>query len=295
MGIGTSISRLAARSVLRTMTIAALVIALAACSGGVLDPQGAVGKAQRTILYDATVIMLAVVVPVIILTLAFAWWFRAGNRKARYLPEWDYSGPIEMITWSVPTLVIVFLGGMAWIGSHELDPPKPLVSSVKPIDVEVVALDWRWLFIYPGEKLASLNHLTVPVGVPIHFRITSTSVMNSFFIPQLGSQIYAMPGMTTQLYLQADHAGTYQGLSAQFSGDGFSDMRFEVTAVSASAFAEWVHATKSAGGALDQATFAVLEKPAHAAGVTTYADVESGLFDVVASSHMTMNAPHEDH
>ncbi len=239
---------------------------LSSCKEGVLDPHGPVGEAERIILVDATVIMLAVIVPVILLTIGFAWWFRSGNRRARYLPDWEYSGRIEMITWSIPALVIFFLGGLAWIGSHKLDPPRPLDSQIAPLEVEVISLDWRWLFIYPAEGIASLNRLTVPVGVPIHFRITSSSVMNSFFIPQLGSQIYSMPGMTTQLHLQADQAGTYQGLSAQFSGDGFSDMRFNVIAVPAAEFGEWVEATRDQGGTLDAPAFAALARPAKASG-----------------------------
>ncbi len=295
MGTGTSQLARASRLSLATLAALSLPVALSACRGGVLDPQGVVGKAQRVILYDATAIMLAVVIPVILLTLAFAWWFRASNPRARYLPDWDYSGRIEMITWSVPTLVILFLGGMAWIGSHDLDPPKPLDSRVAAVDVEVVALDWRWLFIYPAAGVASLNHLTIPAGVPIHFRITSSSVMNSFFIPQLGSQIYAMPGMTTQLYLQADQPGTYQGLSAQFSGDGFSDMRFDVAALPQEAFDEWVRTTKSGSGVLDASAFAQLAQPARAAGVSTYAHVAGGLFDDVANGPMQTNDSGEGH
>ncbi len=229
---------------------------LASCREGVLDPHGPVGEAERVILYDATAIMLAVVVPVIILTLAFAWWFRAGNRRAVYRPDWEYSGTIELIVWAIPALVILFLGGIAWIGSHELDPPKPLASASAPLEVEVVSLDWRWLFIYPREHIATVNRLVVPTGVPVHFRLTSTSVMNSFFIPQLGSQIYTMAGMTTQLNLQADQAGTYPGFSAQFSGPGFSDMRFTLVADSSEKFASWVAGVRTGGGVLDSATFA---------------------------------------
>ena len=213
---------------------------LASCREGVLDPHGPVGQAERVILGDATAIMLAVVIPVIILTLVFAWWFRAGNRRATYRPDWEYAGRIELIIWAIPALVILFLGGIAWIGSHDLDPPKPLESNIPPLEVEVVSLDWRWLFIYPSERIATVNYLVVPTGVPVHFRLTSTSVMNSFFIPQLGSQIYTMPGMTTQLNLQADSPGSYPGLSAQFSGPGFSDMRFTVRADSGEGFAAWV-------------------------------------------------------
>src|SRR6202795_1307153 len=215
----------------RTISIASSAMLVASCHEGVLDPHGPGGKAERGILYDSTVIILAVVIPVIVLTLVFAWWFRAKNKRAQYRPDWEYSGRIEMIIWSIPALVILFLGGIAWTGSHDLDPPQELKDSVAPLDIEVISLDWRWLFIYPNEGIASLNRLVVPAGVPLRFRLTSATVMNSFFVPQLGSQIYAMPGMVSRLNLKADQPGTFQGLSAQFSGDGFSDMRFDLVSV----------------------------------------------------------------
>ena len=257
---------------------------LTGCEGGVLDPHGPVGKAERVILYDSTVIMLAVIIPVILLTLAFAWWFRARNSRARYRPDWEYSGRIEMIIWSIPALVILFLGGIAWTGSHDLEPSVPLNQSTAPLDIEVISLDWRWLFIYPHEGIASLNRLVVPAGVPLRFRLTSTTVMNSFFVPQLGSQIYAMPNMVTQLNLEADEPGTFEGLSAMFSGDGFSDMRFDLVSTDKEAFKNWVNTTKTQGGVLDANTFEQLSKPAWANGVQTYAQVSEGLFDRVSSS-----------
>jgi cytochrome o ubiquinol oxidase subunit II len=264
---------------------------LASCKEGVLDPHGPVGRAERVILYDATAIMLAVIVPVIVLTLVFAWWFRARNSRARYRPDWEYSGRIEMIVWSIPVLVILFLGGIAWIGSHDLDPPLPLAESTAPLDIEVVSLDWRWLFIYPHQGIASLNRLVVPAGVPLRFRLTSTTVMNSFFVPQLGSQIYTMPNMVTQLNLQADQPGTFAGLSAQFSGDGFSDMRFDLVSTEAAAFEDWVNTTKTQGGVLDAATFEKLAMPARAAGAPTYARVSAGLFDRISSGHLAAVPP----
>ena len=270
----------------RIFLLAPFAFALASCRQGVLDPQGPVGKAERLILIDATVIMLAVVIPVILSTLAVAWWFRAGNRRARYRPDWEYSGRIEMIVWSIPMLVIMFLGGIAWEGAHELDPPKPLASSVRPLQVQVVSLDWQWLFIYPEQGLASLNHLVAPVGTPIHFRLTSTSVMNSFFVPQLGSQIYTMPGMTTQLHLQANRQGVYRGISAQFSGEGFSDMQFDLVAVSPDEFDRWSAAAREQGGVLDAAAFIDLARPASARGPSTFAHVSPGLFESVASGHI---------
>ena len=261
-------------------------LVLASCREGVLDPHGPVGQAERVILGDATAIMLAVVIPVIVLTLVFAWWFRSSNRRATYRPNWEYSGRIELITWSIPALVILFLGGMAWIGSHELDPPKPLESAKSPLEVEVVSLDWRWLFIYPRERIATVNYLVVPTGVPVHFRLTSTSVMNSFFIPQLGSQIYTMPGMTTQLNLQADTRGAYFGISAQFSGPGFSDMQFTLHAESSDEFTTWVAQAHQRGGALDEAAVAQLMRPTRAAGELTYGSVPDDPFEAVTAGHL---------
>ena len=282
------------RKWVRTVGILCGCVILASCREGVLDPHGPVGQAERVILGDATAIMLAVVIPVIILTLAFAWWFRAGNRRATYRAEWEYAGRIELIIWAIPALVVLFLGGVAWIGSHDLDPRKPLDSATPPLEVEVVSLDWRWLFIYPHEHIATVNYLVVPTGVPIHFQLTSTSVMNSFFIPQIGSQIYTMPGMTTQLNLQADKPGIYDGLSAQFSGPGFSDMRFTLRAESGEGFAAWVAKTREHGGVLDGASFAELARPTRAGGELTYGSVPEDPFEVVAHGHMaTLWSPEE--
>jgi len=275
----------------RMFSIASSAMLVASCHEGVLDPHGPVGKAERVILYDSTAIMLAVVIPVIVLTLVFAWWFRAKNKRAQYRPDWEYSGRIEMITWSIPALVILFLGGIAWTGSHDLDPSVPLAESTPPLDIDVVSLDWRWLFIYPREGIASLNRLVVPAGVPLRFRLTSTTVMNSFFVPQLGSQIYAMPNMVTRLSLQADHPGTFEGLSAQFSGDGFSDMRFDLVATGSEAFKDWVSTTKTQGGVLDAGTFEELNKPAKAEGPQTYAQVGEGLFDSISFGHIAAVSP----
>jgi cytochrome o ubiquinol oxidase subunit II len=264
---------------------------LASCNEGVLDPHGPVGKAERVILYDSTVIMLAVVIPVIVLTLVFAWWFRAKNKRAHYRPDWEYSGRIEMIIWSIPALIVLFLGGIAWTGSHDLDPPAPLADSTAPLDIEVISLDWRWLFIYPHEGIASLNRLVVPAGVPLRFRLTATTVMNSFFVPQLGSQIYTMPNMVTRLNLKADQPGTFEGLSAQFSGDGFSDMRFDLVSTEPDAFKDWVNTTKTQGGVLDSKTFEELVKPAKADGAQTYSQVSEGLFDKISTRSMAAVSP----
>jgi cytochrome o ubiquinol oxidase subunit II len=279
------------KTILRGAALIACGLPLASCDEGVLAPHGPIGIAERTILYDATAIMLAVIIPVILLTLAFAWWFRAGNKRARYLPEWEYSGRIEMIVWSIPALVILFLGGIAWIASHDLDPRQAIAATTEtgttdPLEIEIVSLDWKWLFIYPDDGLASVNRLVLPVGRPVRFRLTSATVMNSFFVPELGSQIYTMPGMTTQLNLQADQAGTYKGLSAQFSGDGFSDMRFDVAAVPADQFASWVESAKAGAQALDMPAYQALARPSSAVAPATFAPVADDLFDAIAAGRI---------
>ena len=258
-----------------------LPLALGGCQLAVFSPAGPVGEAERTILLDALAIMLAIVVPTLVAILAFAWWFRASNVRARRLPTWAYSGRLELVVWSIPALVVFFLGGIAWIGSHLLDPARPLESSVKPLEVEVVSLDWKWLFIYPGERVGSVNRLIVPAGVPLHFRITSASVFNVFFVPRLGSEIYSMYGMTSQLNLQADRPGTYPGLSAHFSGDGFSDMSFDVEAVAPDEFSAWVTLARASGPELDDAAYRGLLKQSSNVKPYTYRTVERGLFDAI--------------
>jgi cytochrome o ubiquinol oxidase subunit 2 len=257
-----------------------LALPLAAC-GGVLDPQGPVGASEKLILIDSVAIMLTIVVPVILATIGFAWWFRASNVRATYLPNWAFSGHLELIVWAIPTLVITFLGGIAWFGSHALDPYKPLPSTTKPIEIEVVSLDWKWLFIYPNDGIATVNQLVLPVATPVHFRLTSSGVMNSFFIPQLGSQIYTMAGMTSQLNLQADRPGNYLGLSAQFSGEGFADMHFSVSVVPADAYVQWLDETKATGRTLDGSAYAALAKPSRAVAPATYKAFATKLFDSI--------------
>jgi cytochrome o ubiquinol oxidase subunit 2 len=217
----------------------------------ILDPQGPVAAADKMILIDSIAIMLAIVVPTIIAIFAFAWYFRASNTKAFYWPDWEYSGRLELVVWSIPALTIILLGGVAWIGSHQLDPAKPVPGTGPGVTIQVVSLDWKWLFIYPDQRIATVNTLTVPVGAPLHFQLTSASVMNVFFIPQLGSMIYTMNGMVTRLELRADEVGDYQGLSAHFSGDGFPDMMFDVHVVSETDFANFASGTVRSDRALD--------------------------------------------
>src|SRR6266704_17539 len=214
-------------------------VTLSGCTEGILDPKGPIAAAERQILLNALGIMLAIVIPTILATLGVAYWFRSSNTRARYLPDFMYSGRLEMLVWSIPAMTVLLVGGVAWVGSHDLDPRKPIASTVKPVSVQVISLDWKWLFIYPEQGIASINQLTIPVGTPVSFELTSAGVMNSFFVPQLGSQIYTMAGMATRVQLQADHPGKYPGLSAQFSGEGFADMRFTVDAVPTDNFAQW--------------------------------------------------------
>ena len=258
-------------------------IALCACKGSVLDAQGPVGAGDSAILIDALLIMLVIVIPTIALAFAIAWHFRASNTKATYLPLWSYSGKIEAVVWSIPILVIMFIGGVIWIGSYELDPFKPLPSKAAPLEVQVVALDWKWLFIYPQQNIAAVNQLVIPAGVPVHFSITSASVFNTFFIPQLGSMVYAMPGMTSQLHLQADHPATLLGESAHFSGDGFSDMNFQVRSLPAADFTAWLNMVRGAGPSLDRAAYTALARQSSHVRPYSYKMVDPALFGDIAS------------
>ncbi|HET9018712.1 MAG TPA: cytochrome ubiquinol oxidase subunit II, partial [Acetobacteraceae bacterium] len=225
---------------------------LGGCGRAQLQPAGPVSDAEREILLDSVVIMLAIIVPTIVAIFAVVWWYRPSNPRARRLPEFVYSGRVELVVWSIPVLVIIFLGGIAWIGSHDLDPAKPLPSKQPALDVQVVSLDWKWLFIYPKLGIASVNRLVVPAGVPLHLTLTSASVWNVFWVPQLGSMIYCISGMADTLYLEASRPGVYYGESAMISGDGFADMHFDTDAMPADRFTAWVSATRGAGPALDE-------------------------------------------
>jgi cytochrome o ubiquinol oxidase subunit 2 len=257
---------------------------LGGCTEGVLDPKGPIAAAERQILFNSLGIMLAIVIPTMLATLGAAYWFRASNTRARYRPDFEYSGRLELLVWSIPIMTVLLVGGVAWVGSHDLDPPKPIASAVRPVRVQVVSLDWKWLFIYPEQGIATANQLTIPVGTPVSFELTSSSVMNSFWVPQLGGQIYTMAGMTTRLHLQADHPGTYRGASANYSGEGFADMRFNVDAVPPEKFAQWVDAARNAGPVLDAQAYVDLAKPSKAVAPFTYRSVAPDLFTRILSS-----------
>jgi cytochrome o ubiquinol oxidase subunit 2 len=263
---------------------------LGGCSWDVLDPQGAIGVQNLSTLTWATLLMLIVVIPVIILTLAFAWRYRSTNLAADYAPEWSHSNKIEVVIWLVPALIVASLAVICWRTSHTLDPYRPIASAEKPVEVEVVSLDWKWLFIYPEYGVASVNQMAMPVGRPVHFKITSATVMNSFFVPQLGSQVYSMAGMQTQLHLVADKAGDYKGISANFSGDGFADMRFTAKAMDAKGFDAWVAQAKASKATLDTASYAALAKPSENDAVRLYGTVAPKLFDTVLMQDMKNGA-----
>ncbi|SPB15664.1 ubiquinol oxidase subunit II [Caballeronia novacaledonica] len=260
-------------------------VGLSGCKLEVLDSKGVIGAAESSLIATATYTMLLVVVPVILLTLFIAWRYRASNKNATYAPKWAHSTAIEVVVWAIPAIIILYLGILTWKTTHELDPYKPLESNVKPINVEVVALDWKWLFIYPDLGVASVNQLAFPVGTPVNFRITSDSVMNSFFIPQLGGQIYAMAGMQTKLHLLADHAGDYAGISANYSGKGFSDMKFRALAMSNADFDTWLKQVKTAPEALSMDVYAGVARPSEKVAVRYFSTVDPKLFSNIVAKY----------
>ncbi len=262
----------------RTLPLAAL---LAGCSGGVLDPQGPVGEGNRQILLNSLAVMLVIVVPTIIAALWFAWWFRASNPKARYDPTFTYSGRIELIVWSIPTLTILFLGGLIYYGSHALDPRRPLGPPERTLEVQAVSLDWKWLFIYPGGQIATVNELYLPAGVPVRFRLTSASVMNVFFVPQLGTMIYAMNGMESELNLQADNPGLLYGQAAHYSGAGFPGMNFPVRVLAQVEFDQWLSRQRSGEAVLNAQTYGELARQSQDVAPYAYSHVQAGLFEAI--------------
>jgi cytochrome o ubiquinol oxidase subunit 2 len=284
------------RSRYRPVAAVAVLLLASGCNRGILDPVGPVASAEKQILINSTAIMLAIIIPTMIATVAFAWWFRRGNKKATYRPDWEYSGAIELVVWAVPALTVMLLGGIAWIGSHDLEPSKPLASKNPPINVQVVSMDWKWLFIYPDQGIATVNQLVVPAGTPVNFQLTSATVWNAFFVPQMGSMIYTMPRMTTRLNLQADRIGTFDGLSAHFSGDGFPGMQFKVQSVPPEQFAAWAQGARGKGAVLDGRGYAELSKPSSYVKPMTFGAVAPGLYDaIVANRAPPSPVPPQEH
>jgi len=259
---------------------------LSGCSQTLLfDPKGPIGDTERLVIIVSFALMLIVVIPVFIMAIWFPWKYRASNTKAPYDPKWSHSIRIESVVWLVPAVIVTVLGIIVWKTTHQLDPHKPIETGVKPIIIEAVSLDWKWLFIYPEQQIATVNQMVFPANVPLSFKLTSATVMTSFFIPQLGSQIYAMAGMQTQLHLLADEPGTYAGQNQQFSGDGYADMNFEALAVSREEFESWVNKIRQSPEKLDMERYQELEQPNVNAPVTHFSEVKPDLFEHILSKY----------
>ncbi len=252
----------------------------------ILSPKGPVALAERDILFRALAIMMVVAIPVFAMTFWFAWRYRASNAKARYEPDWE-SKKVDAITWVVPALIVTSLGVHVWLYTHALDPYKPLQPSNGRLAVQVVAQDWKWLFIYPTEGIATVNELAFPSDAPVSLKITSDTVMNSFFIPALAGQIYAMAGMQTQLNLRASGPGRFVGRNTQYSGRGFADQQFAAIAMAPADFDAWVRQVRQSPLRLDAASYAELAKPSAAHPVVHYSAVEPGLFDGILRKYDT--------
>jgi cytochrome o ubiquinol oxidase subunit 2 len=263
---------------------------MAGCNTIVLNPSGDIAAQQSKLIVVSTLLMLLIIVPVIALTLLFAWRYRQSNTEAKYEPDWDHSTKLELVIWGAPLLIIIALGMLTWISTHTLDPyrklsrldeNRPIPANVKPLTVEVVALDWKWLFIYPELGIATVNEMAAPVDVPVHFKITASSVMNSFYIPAMAGQIYAMPGMQTELNGVINAAGEYDGFSANYSGAGFSDMRFKFHGMKQEDFERWVQNAKSNTSVLSRADYLQLEQPSIKDPVRRYGSVETDLYHAI--------------
>ncbi len=278
------------RSSVRIVVLLAAIGMLSGCDLLVLNPSGDIAARQGDLIVVATLLMLIVIVPVIALTFWFAWRYRASNKSATYTPDWDHSTQLELVIWGVPLLIIIALGAVTWISTHLLDPYRPLdriaagrpiPADVKPLEIQVVALDWKWLFLYPEQGVASVNEIAVPVDRPIHFRITASSVMNTFYVPALAGMIYGMPGMESNLNAVINAPGEYEGFSANYSGAGFSHMRFKFHGMADADFGRWVEGVRGSEDSLTRAMYLELEKPSVRNPVKHFATVDNKLYDAI--------------
>jgi cytochrome o ubiquinol oxidase subunit 2 len=274
----------------RIIVLLPLVVLLGGCNFVVLDPAGHVAVQERDLVVISTILMLLIIVPVMALTALFAWRYRHSNASAPYDPDWDHSTQLELVIWAAPLLIIICLGALTWMATHLLDPYRPIErvaagrpvsEQVKPLEVNVVALDWKWLFIYPQYGIATVNELAAPVDRPIQFRITASTVMNSFYVPALAGQVYAMPGMETKLHAVVNKPGVYQGFSANYSGAGFSGMRFAFHGLTDDGFDKWIAGVKAGGGTLDRGHYLELERPSENVPVRRYATVDANLYKLI--------------
>ena len=278
----------------RVATLAVLpgLLLLGGCQAVLLSPSGDVALQQRNLMLASVALMLIIIIPVMGLIVFFAWRYRASNKEATYDPEWNHSLSLEVVIWTAPLLIVVAIGALTWLHTHLLDPYRPIrrtsaerlaPPTQRPLEVQVVALDWKWLFFYPEYGIASLNEMAAPVDRPIAFRLTATHVMNSFYVPALAGQIYAMPGMETKLHAVINEAGTFKGFSANYSGAGFSRMHFTFHGFDEAAFAQWVAKVKSEGTSLDRDSYAGVEKPSEGDPVRYFSPVENGLFKAISN------------
>lgn len=267
-------------------------------SFAVLNPKGTIAGQQKDLIIAATLLMLLIVLPVLVLTFVIAWRYRESNTKATYSPELSGNRTAEIVWWTFPLLIIVVLSGMIWKSSHDLDPFKPVAANKKPITIQVVALEWKWLFIYPEQNIATVNYVAFPEDTPVNFKLTSDAPMNSFWIPQLGGQVYAMAGMETQLHLMADEPGEFTGQSANLSGDGFAGMKFITKSTTDLEFNQWVDAVKLSSKDLTDGEYLKLSKASKNNPVVHYASKEKDLYDSIIGKYLSpdnTNGSHNGH
>lgn len=266
---------------LRLSLIATALLSLAGCDWVIFDSKGAVGIAERDLIIICVALMLIVVIPAMVLSFVFPWMFRSSNKRAKYTPNWDFSTKVEVVVWGIPLIIVVALSIIVWNSTHKLDPYRKLDIPGEPLHVDVIATDWKWVFVYPDLGIATVNELKFPAGQQLAFSITSNSTMNTFFIPQLGGQIYAMAGMRTQLHLVADEVGEFRGMSGNYSGAGFSKMHFKATALTNEDFEKWVADVRSTPNNLDFDAFVKLAEPSEGHPIEHFSNVEDGLFKKV--------------
>ncbi|MGR5056909.1 ubiquinol oxidase subunit II [Vibrio rotiferianus] len=273
--------------ILSRISLVATILILAGCNSALLDPKGSIGVQEKELIITALLLMLIVVIPVILMTIYFAYRYRESNTGEEYAPDWSHSTKIEVVVWTIPIIIIAILAAITWRSTHELEPSKPIESDVKPITIEVVSLDWKWLFIYPEENIATVNYVAFPKDVPVQFKLTSDNIMNAFFIPRLGTQIYAMPGMVTKLNLIANHTGDYKGFASNYSGEGFSQMKFTASAMEdRTAFLNWVQQVKASPDRIeDWEQFSSLASPTVAEPVKMFSSIPPFLFTDVVTQH----------
>lgn len=273
----------------KVLLLALVGLMLSGCDMALMNPKGQIGMEQRSLIITAIVLMLIVVIPAIFMTFLFAWKYRESNKNAKYTPNWAHSNKIEMVVWGIPCVIILVLGTLTWKSTQALDPRQPIQSEAQTITIEAVSMDWKWLFIYPDLGIATVNELSFPDNVPVKFKITSDTVMNSFFIPRLGSQIYAMAGMQNIVHLIANEKGVYPGMSANYSGKGFSGMKFNAIVTSQEDFDKWVEKVKQSPNQLQWAGYEQLSQPSENNAVEYFSNVKPDLYLDIINKYMKMD------